>query len=297
MERKKQLFINLILLMTFFSLYLALALINNTLVEGFHIPVAGIFVACIITMVSSLWIMREMLRLAAREKDAEMIALKLAEATNLITTLRGKSHDFANHLQVILGMIQMKREGEAADYIKGLARDLIQIDKLVALRRPEVAALISTKLAGAGSLQVSMEIKTNLADLEAPSPEKLVSILGNLIDNAIYEATRYDDRWLHFKLYQEESWCIFEITNPGCIPPEIRERIYDPGFTTKGDKGSGMGLFIVRNLVEDAGGQLCCTNAEDHTTFKVMLPLGWPSRARKTAAGPSNRWPGFPSRC
>lgn len=97
---------------------------------------AGASSAIIAVMISSLWVVREMLRLVERESEAEKVMVRLEEAEKLITTLRSKHHDFVNHLQVILGLIQLKMDNDAADYIKGLSKDLIQIEKLVSLERP-----------------------------------------------------------------------------------------------------------------------------------------------------------------
>jgi signal transduction histidine kinase len=63
---------------------------------------------------------------------------------------------------------------------------------------------------------------------------------------------------------------------PG-IPPELRERIFDPHFTTKSE-GSGLGLSIAQRLVTEAGGRLECVSTEGKgTTFTVYLPVVSPS--------------------
>lgn len=269
MRQRWVLFVDLLLL----QLFLFLILAYNYVFTSFRIPVIVVLCIIIASMISSLWVVQEMLRLADREREAEKIMVRLEEAERLITTLRSKHHDFINHLQVILGLIQMKRDNEAVDYIKRLSKDLIQIEKLVCLERPEVAALISSKLATISYLQASLEITTNLAGLSI-SPEKLVSILGNLLDNAIYETSFYAKKWLKIRIDEEADWFVFEITNPGTIAPEIQERIFEPGFTTKGEKGSGMGLFIVKNLVIECGGTISFDSRveEGITVFTVRLP-------------------------
>lgn len=269
MEKRWLLFVNLLLL----QLFLFLLLAYNYVFTSFRIPVTIVLFAIIAVMISSLWVVREMLRLVERESEAEKVMVRLEEAEKLITTLRSKHHDFVNHLQVILGLIQLKMDNDAADYIKGLSKDLIQIEKLVSLKRPEVAALISSKLASLSYLQASLDINTTLAELSIP-PEKLVSILGNLLDNAIYETSFYKDKWIKIRIDQEDEWFIFEITNPGTIAPEIRERIFEPGFTTKGQEGTGMGLFIVKNLVRECGGTISFDSRDDDimTVFAVRLP-------------------------
>lgn len=268
MKKRWLLFVDLLLL----QLFLFLLLAYNYVFTSFMIPFSIVLFAIIAVMISCLWVVREMLRLAEKESKAEKVMVRLEEAEKLITTLRSKHHDFVNHLQVILGLIQMKMDNDAVDYIKDLSKDLIQIEKLVSLKRPEVAALISTKLATLNDLRVSLDVNTTLDELSI-SPNKLVSILGNLIDNAIYETSFYKDKWIKIRIDQEDKWFIFEIANPGTIAPENRERIFEPGFTTKGQEGTGMGLFIVKNLVRECGGTIYFDSRDDvMIIFTVKLP-------------------------
>lgn len=64
-----------------------------------------------------------------------------------------------------------------------------------------------------------------------------------------------------------------DIRDTGCgIPPEIRDRVFEPFFTTK-EKGTGLGLGIVYQLVERAGGRIEITHHElSGTTFSLFFP-------------------------
>jgi two-component system, NtrC family, sensor kinase len=69
-----------------------------------------------------------------------------------------------------------------------------------------------------------------------------------------------------------------EDTGPG-IPPEIQERIFEPGFTTKGGSrmGMGLGLIITRQIVDRHGGKLSVESEPGQgATFSVQLPLRLP---------------------
>jgi two-component system NtrC family sensor kinase len=67
---------------------------------------------------------------------------------------------------------------------------------------------------------------------------------------------------------------IFEDDGVG-MPPEIRERIYEPFFTTNREQGgTGLGLNIVYNLVQQLGGTMNCVSGEDlGTRFVIQIPL------------------------
>lgn len=91
-----------------------------------------------------------------------------------------------------------------------------------------------------------------------PLPDwDLVRILANLIDNAITASLRSDETEKTPKptvtVQVSENACqyLFEVRNNGAgIPEENRERIFSAGFSTKKESGHGMGLYIVKQLLQ-----------------------------------------------
>jgi two-component system, NtrC family, sensor kinase len=79
---------------------------------------------------------------------------------------------------------------------------------------------------------------------------------------------------------------VIEIADDGPgIPPEIRDRIYEPFFTTKEvGKGTGQGLALARSTIQRHSGSLECSSGPEGTTFTIRLPLTQPS-TEATEAG------------
>ena len=108
-------------------------------------------------------------------------------------------------------------------------------------------------------------------------PEKIEQIAINLLLNAIEAAPNGSKiciatRW---KLDSENPSVHFRIENEGSgIPSDIREKLFHPFFTTK-SKGVGLGLSVVRRLVEAHEGSVeVSSGPEGGTVFTVILPLG-----------------------
>ena len=55
------------------------------------------------------------------------------------------------------------------------------------------------------------------------------------------------------------------------VPPQNCERIFEPQFTTK-SSGMGLGLGMVKNIVETYSGSICLESDEEQTTFKIQFP-------------------------
>jgi signal transduction histidine kinase len=103
----------------------------------------------------------------------------------------------------------------------------------------------------------------------------LNQVFLNLLKNAT-EALEGTGGIVRVRLGQEGSWVVIEIRDDGPgIPPEIRERLFEPFFSTKGaGRGTGLGLSICRRIVSEHGGSIRVdSSSEAGTTFMVRLPV------------------------
>lgn len=105
---------------------------------------------------------------------------------------------------------------------------------------------------------------------------KFQQILMNLISNARDATTNNNDRHITMNIIQKKSNLILEVKDNGCgIPDEIKEKIFDPFFTTKDvNKGTGIGLSLVHNFIEEMTGKLEVDSVQgEGTTFRIILPV------------------------
>jgi signal transduction histidine kinase len=117
-------------------------------------------------------------------------------------------------------------------------------------------------------------VKTEENMLVSGDQDKLVSILGHLVQNA-QEATQ-ENGSVSLSLYKLDSRAIIEVTDTGCGMDSrfIRERLFRPFDTTKGNAGMGIGVFEARQLVTTYGGQMEVESEPNKgTRFTLRLPL------------------------
>ncbi|MDY7014291.1 MAG: PAS domain S-box protein, partial [Cyanobacteriota bacterium] len=103
-------------------------------------------------------------------------------------------------------------------------------------------------------------------------PEELNQVWTNLIHNAI-QAMNARGR-LEIQVFPQDDGLLVEFTDSGPgIPPEIQDKIFEPFFTTKpAGEGSGLGLDIVRKIVDKHQGKIHLKSEPGRTAFGIWLP-------------------------
>ena len=192
-------------------------------------------------------------------------------------TLRAQRHDFLNHLQVVYSLIEMAEYQEANDYIEQVYGRITAVSRVVKTANPAVNALLMVKTAACEKAGVPVEvaITSKWETLENAMPDwEMCKVLSNLIDNAIdaMETVPASRRKLLIALGENVKQYTFRVENTGePIPEGIREHIFIPGFTTKGE-GHGMGLHIVRRTLRERGGDVRVESDDEHTVFSGFVP-------------------------
>ena len=199
----------------------------------------------------------------------------------LVDSMRANNHDFTNKLHVILGLIQMEMYEEAISYIENIS--MVQratISKIMNMvNEPAVAALLIGKVARASELNVKFVLRegcyySNTA-LKLPA-EALVTIIGNLIDNAFdsmnKKADKEEPKELIFGIYSKPGAVLITADDTGeGIKKEDLEHIFENGYSTKGE-GRGTGLYQVKKLVDGLQGTISVETQEGiGTSFSISF--------------------------
>ena len=190
----------------------------------------------------------------------------LAGTRYLVDSMRANNHDFTNKLHVILGLLQMEMYEEAASYIENIT--IVQretISKIMsAVKEPAVAALLIGKTARASELNVKFILQEGsvFSKSDYPIPtETLITVIGNLIDNAFDAMNEVNTdldkpKELLFGIYSKPNALLITANDTGIgIKDENKKQVFENGYSTKG-KGRGTGLYQVKRLVENLGGEI-----------------------------------------
>lgn len=197
----------------------------------------------------------------------------LGDLEKLNITLRAQRHDFLNHLQVVYSLMEMNETAEANAYIEKVYGQITAVSRALKTANPAINALLQVKLAACekAHIQVDLQIQSAWKDLPMPGWE-MCKVLGNLIDNAIDALGEVSERKLTIRLTEDLHAFRFAVSNNGpMIPQKSQVMVFDAGVTTKSD-GHGMGLYIVRKVLRDRGGDVTLVSDATSTEFSGFVP-------------------------
>lgn len=241
--------------------------------------------------------------------DLRRLAGELETARTLTDALRSQTHEHSNRLHTVVSLLELGRTAEAIDFAadqldrgQALADDLIAGDA-----NPVLQALLLGKAAQASErgIRLVVEWEEGAGDVAVP-PDDLVTIVGNLIDNAMDAAaasvmaaagstaaapttaatatatapSRPEKPWVRVELAADGA---LRVSDSGRGRPLVvagldAAEMFERGTTSKDDEkgfGRGIGLALVRQAVVRSGGSIAVLHGEDgdRMTFEVRLPL------------------------
>ena len=127
------------------------------------------------------------------------------------------------------------------------------------------------------SHNIDIEINTELIYFHSHKNE-ILQILLNLISNArdVLVERKKEDKKIKINIYTEDNYGVIEVEdNAGGIDEKIIDRIFEPYFTTKGPKGTGLGLYMSKMLAtEKLKGDILVENGKEGARFRLLIPLG-----------------------
>ena len=213
----------------------------------------------------------------SRSQDSEVVTIRdrtelqgalgeLSALQVLTDSLRSQAHEAANKLHTVITMVEMGRSDEAVTFATNeleLSQQLV--DRLSTdVGEPALVALLLGKTAQADErgIELSVTEETHLpsnTDAVPLSGQEMVTVLGNLIDNAM-DACDRDDPWVEVTVNQDDSRLLIQVADSGSgMDAATFEKAMHRGYSTKTDSDAeqhGLGLALVAQVVKRHNGTL-----------------------------------------
>jgi two-component system CitB family sensor kinase len=234
--------------------------------------------------------------------ESEGLKRELDEALGLTDTLRAQSHEFANRLHTLVGLVELGHYTEAVQFVTDIsaARAELADQLLAAIGDARLAALILAKLSLAAERGVDFQVMPDShVEPGIISISEVLTVVGNLIDNAIDAAAEGPGqsstaaegpgqsstaaegqsdaaaRRVELTLVAAEDGLLIRVRDSGPgVPQDLRESIFMDGVTTKSSATGarrGLGLALVRQVVERRGGMISVGH-DGGAVFTAVLP-------------------------
>ncbi len=230
-------------------------------------------ITVVVALLICISIFVRMLKNLRNDYDTVIASYQNLEILN--QTLRAQRHDYMNHLQVVISMIELEEYDNLKDYLEPVYQDIQKTGKALKTSKPAVNALLAVKANETKTKGIDMylQIKSNLKELHIPDWE-LCKVLSNIIDNAAtaLDGSQKEKKEIIVDVTEDQDRYIFEISNNGPkIPDEMQKQIFQYGVTSKKEEGHGIGLAIVDKVVKDYHGEIKLSSDDKETKFIVVF--------------------------
>lgn len=213
-----------------------------------------------------------------RTEHVELLR-ELDSVASLTEALRGQQHEHANRMHTVAGLLELDRPDEAASYLSEVAGGAAGLAEQLrdSVGNPTIVALLLGKATVARERGVVLTVHCTAPIGDDVVPSRLtVTVLGNLLDNAVDAVAGFPDGAVRVELSRRDGTFLIRVidTGPG-VAPSARDRLFEDGFSTKPTRSGGhrgLGLALVHRLVTQAGGTITLQTFTP-TTFDVQLPV------------------------
>ncbi|WP_104178315.1 sensor histidine kinase [Cryobacterium sp. Y50] len=244
--------------------------------------------------------------------DLQNLGSELQSMQTLSDALRAQTHEHSNRLHTIVSLMELGRTDQALEFAtKDLELSQQLADEMVgSVDEPVISALIMGKSAQANELGIALTVTASGTLAQSGlSIQDLVTVLGNLVDNALDAAVAGEDpRRVSVTVSSTEQAVVIEVADSGAgVAPDVIDNVLRLGFSTKGIGatgtnltgtgstgagvaepgrsigGRGLGLALVRQAVTRLGGTLDI-GRRSGAVFTVTIPAVHPVPVKNPAA-------------
>jgi len=232
-----------------------------------------------------------------RKDELDLVSRRLTRIMQYADSLHSQAHEYSNKLHTIAGLIQIGATDKALSIIGQETQGHQELIHLLlhAVPDPVVAGCLLGKYNRAKEMGLVLDIDTESHMAEIPDylpREQLVSVIGNLIDNALEATLNKTGKGGVVKLSMTDlgNDLIFEVEDQGeGIPESDYDSIFEKGVSSKADAGHGIGLYLVKHLLNSWNGTVLFEPVEPSgSRFIIYIPKSAAPNLDRTPSSVNN---------
>ncbi len=216
---------------------------------------------------------REMAKQIAHEIKNPLTPMRL-NVQYLRRARKDDVEDFDTYLDKVTNSLV-----EQIDQLSVIATEFSNFAKMPIAKRTRVDVISRLKIAcdlfrKTPAIEIVEEFDATTPVWVYADPDQMVSVFNNIIKNASQSIPKNRKGILRIKAETDEDTLKITFSDNGSgMSPEVKEKIFQPNFTTK-SSGMGLGLAIVKNIITNTKGRIWFTTQQGvGTTFYIELPL------------------------
>jgi two-component system cit operon sensor histidine kinase CitA len=223
------------------------------------------------------------------KNDINTLSSQLSQVKRYADNLRIMRHEQLNWTATLVGLLQMQRYDDAMRYIHAQSAGAQQVLDFVSARftSPALCGLLLGKYVSAREKGVELKFDPACQLTRIPaalSETALMSVIGNLLDNAVDATLNARTPATPIELYisGRNQELLIEVADQGCgIDDSIKPHLFEQGVTSKPNSGDdmlgaehGIGLYLAAGYIQQAGGSIeISDNSPQGTIFSVFIPF------------------------
>lgn len=229
-----------------------------------------------IVLIIVLFLLHKWYKLKLIQDQKEIGKMYTSELGKIVGTLKSSRHDLKNHLQVLNGLIYLKKYEKAGDYLKQLTVDSKALDLSLRIQNPALMVILQSKWELAQSKDIHIQFEVDQSTFSRIESMDVVKILSNLLDNAIeavevYPGTEQKIIKVTCKTIGEKY--IFSVENPTLLSSKEYKSLFQTGFTSKANNDGlrGNGLSIIKRVTHKYQGDIYTHYEQEKLTIQITI--------------------------
>lgn len=215
-----------------------------------------------------------------KKEEIDMIVRELSQVQTFSDMLRAQTHEYANNLHTIVGLIQIGAYDDVLRFIADETEGHRKLIRFLAEKLPDriLSSMIIGKYMHASEQKVNFTIDPESRMIDIPGSldrHTLTTALGNIIDNAI-EAAGAGNKPAGVSLFMSDfgTDLLFEVEDSGAgIAEDMIDKIFEKGVSAKSGTQRGYGLYLAKKSIDTLGGLIwVIQEGSAGTRFEITIP-------------------------